>query len=122
MYDLGLYLGPLLVAVMGVGALVVPDRVTEQFDVPTLTIAGRNEVRAVYGGFGIAMAAMLIVASTSMDLRLGVGLTIGVALIGMAVGRLVSAVIDRSLPSRPLMYLVVELVAAGVILYGASGG
>lgn len=122
MYDLGLYLGALLFAVMGVGALVVPDRVTEQFDVPTLTIAGRNEVRAVYGGFGIAMAAMLIVASTSMDLRLGVGLTIGVALIGMAVGRLVSAVIDRSLPSRPLMYLIVELVAAGVILYGASGG
>ena len=122
MYDLGLYLGALLFAVMGVGALVVPDRVTEQFDVPTLTIAGRNEVRAVYGGFGIAMAAMLIVASTSMDLRLGVGLTIGVALIGMAVGRLVSAVIDRSLPSRPLMYLVVELVAAGVILYCASGG
>ncbi len=122
MYDLGLYLGALLFALMGVGALVVPDRVTEQFDVPTLTIAGRNEVRAVYGGFGIAMAAMLIVASTSMDLRLGVGLTIGVALIGMAVGRLVSAVIDRSLPSRPLMYLVVELVAAGVILYGASGG
>ena len=122
MYDLGLYLGALLFAVMGVGALVVPDRVTEQFDVPTLTIAGRNEVRAVYGGFGIAMAAMLIVASTSMDLRLGVGLTIGVALIGMAVGRLVSAVIDRSLPSRPLMYLVVELVAAGLILYGASGG
>ncbi len=122
MYDLGLYLGALLFAVMGVGALVVPDRVTEQFDVPTLTIAGRNEVRAVYGGFGIAMAAMLIVASTSMDLRLGVGLTIGVALLGMAVGRLVSAVIDRSLPSRPLMYLVVELVAAGVILYGASGG
>ena len=103
MYDLGLYLGALLFAVMGVGALVVPDRVTEQFDVPTLTIAGRNEVRAVYGGFGIAMAAMLIVASSSMDLRLGVGLTIGVALIGMAVGRLVSAVIDRSLPSRPLM-------------------
>ena len=122
MYDLGLYLGALLFAVMGVGALVVPDRVTEQFDVPTLTIAGRNEVRAVYGGFGIAMAAMLIVASTSMDLRLGVGLTIGVALIGMAVGRLVSAVIDRSLPSRPLMYLVVELLAAAVILYGASGG
>jgi hypothetical protein len=122
MYDLGLYLGALLFTVMGVGALVVPDRVTQQFDVPPLTIAGRNEVRAVYGGFGIAMAAMLIVASTSADLRLGVGLTIGVALIGMAVGRLVSAVIDRSLPSRPLMYLVVELLAAAVILYGASGG
>ena len=122
MYDLGLYLGAALFAVMGVGALVVPDRVTEQFGIPPLSIAGRNEVRAVYGGFGIAMAAMLIVASTSTDLRLGVCLTIGVALIGMAVGRLVSAVIDRSLPSRPLMYLVVELVAAGVILYGASGG
>lgn len=122
MYDLGLYLGAALFAVMGVGALVVPDRVTEQFGIPPLSIAGRNEVRAVYGGFGIAMAAMLIVASTSTDLRLGVCLTIGVALIGMAVGRLVSAVIDRSLPSRPLMYLVVELLAAAVILYGASGG
>ena len=114
MYDLGLYLGAALFAVMGVGALVVPDRVTEQFGIPPLSIAGRNEVRAVYGGFGIAMAAMLIVASTSTDLRLGVCLTIGVALIGMAVGRLVSAVIDRS--------LVVGLLAAAVILYGASGG
>ena len=122
MYDLGLYLGALLFAAMGLGALVAPDRVTEQFGIPSLTTAGRNEVRAVYGGFGIAMAGMLILASTSPDLRLGVGLTIGVALIGMAVGRLVSAVIDRTLPARPLMYLGVELLVAAVILYGASGG
>lgn len=122
MYDICLYLGAVLFAVMGVGALVVPDRVTDQFGIPPLSVAGRNEVRAVYGGFGLAMAAMLIAASRSADLRPGVGLTIAVALIGMAVGRVVSVTIDRSLPSRPLMYLVVELGAAALILFGSLGG
>lgn len=122
MHDLALYLGACLFAVMGVGALVAPDRITEQFGNPPLSVAGRNEVRAVYGGFGIATAGMLIVATVVAELRVGVAAAIAVALIGMAAGRLVSAVIDRSLPARPLLYLGVEVVAGALIVVGGFGG
>ncbi|TEX51728.1 MAG: hypothetical protein B7C55_04095 [Actinomycetales bacterium mxb001] len=100
---------------MGIGALVRPTVVTRQFGIPALTPEGRSEVRAVYGGFGLAVAAMLVVAVTSPDLRAGIAITVAVALFGMAVGRVVSAVIDRSLSKVVVLYLVIEVVA-GVLL------
>lgn len=102
-------------ALMGIGALVRPTVVTRQFGIPALTPEGRSEVRAVYGGFGLAVAAMLVVAITSPDLRAGIAITVAVALFGMAVGRVVSAVIDRSLSKVVVLYLVIEIVA-GVLL------
>ena len=102
-------------ALMGIGALVRPTVVTRQFGIPALTPEGRSEVRAVYGGFGLAVAAMLVVAVTSPDLRAGIAITVAVALFGMAVGRVVSAVIDRSLSKVVALYLVIEVVA-GVLL------
>ena len=44
-------------ALMGLGALVRPRMVLDQFGVDVGTADGRNEVRAVYGGFGVAVAA-----------------------------------------------------------------
>lgn len=102
-------------ALMGIGALVRPTVVTRQFGIPALTPEGRSEVRAVYGGFGLAVAAMLVVAVTSPDLRAGIAITVAVALFGMAVGRVVSAVIDRSLSKVVVLYLVIEVVV-GVLL------
>ena len=122
MHDLALYLPALLFGVMGVAAIVTPDRVTEQFGIPTLSVAGRNEVRGVYGGFGLAMATMLVVAALTPDLRTGIALAIAAALVGMAIGRVISSIIDRSLPARPLLYLLIELVAAALIGFGALGG
>jgi membrane associated rhomboid family serine protease len=119
MHDLALFVAAALFAVMGVAALLVPDRVTGQFGIPRFSVAGRNEIRGVYGGFGLAMAAMLVVATVIPDLRVGVGLAIAAALAGMALGRVVSAIVDRGLPARPLMYLVIEIVAVSLILFGA---
>lgn len=42
---------------MGIGAHARPRRVTAQFGILELTTAGRNEVRAVDSGFGVAVAA-----------------------------------------------------------------
>lgn len=102
-------------ALMGIGALVRPTVVTRQFGIPALTAEGRSEVRAVYGGFGLAVAGMLVIAITTPDLRAGIAITVAVALFGMAVGRVVSAVIDRSLSKVVVLYLVIEVVA-GVLL------
>lgn len=120
MHDVALLVSPLLFAGMGVVALFAPNRVTEQFGIPPLAIAGRSEVRAVYGGFGQAMASMLVIATQVPGLRTGISLAIAAALVGMAVGRIVSALIDRALPSRPLLYLAIEIGAASLIAFGAS--
>lgn len=102
-------------AAMGVGAMARPDRVTTQFGIPPLTVDGRNEVRAVYGGFGLAMAAMLVGAGMWPALSRGIVLTVAAALGGMAAGRVVSAAIDRRFGRMPMVYFGIEAVAAGVL-------
>jgi hypothetical protein len=104
-------------ACMGLAAIIAPSRVTAQFDIPVLTIAGRNEVRAVYGGFGLAMSGILAFAIFDPGLRPGVCLTIGIALAGMACGRLLSAGLDRALPRWPLVYCVIEAIGAVLLIY-----
>ena len=41
---------------MGLMGLFTPERIQAPFGTTVQTVEGRNEVRAVYGGFGIAMA------------------------------------------------------------------
>ncbi len=77
---------------MGIGAIAKPALVPVQFGILELTPAGRNEVRAVYGGSGLFMALALLVALRQPALRDGILSTVGVALGGMAAGRLVAAV------------------------------
>lgn len=119
--DLPVLAAILAFALMGVGALARPLLVSRQFDISTLTAAGRNEVRAVYGGFGLAMAACLAAALALPDLRVGVCLTVAAALAGMAGGRLISAMMDRTLDRLPAAYLALETVAAILLAYAALG-
>jgi hypothetical protein len=56
---------PILVAVAGftvrgVGAIAKPAFVTANFNILELTPAGRSEVRADYGGFGIFRSVALL--------------------------------------------------------------
>jgi hypothetical protein len=106
-------------AFMGLVAIAAPTRVTGQFDIPALSASGRNEVRAVYGGFGLAMAGMLVAALNAPGLRLGIVLAIAAALAGMAGGRLLSAVMDRRIGRFPLMYMGIEAVGATLLAYAA---
>mgnify|MGYP002785159379 CR=1 FL=1 len=107
-------------AFMGLAAIFAPTRVTEQFDIPSLSAAGRNEVRAVYGGFGLAICAMLITALAMPEMRGGVCLTVAAALGGMAGGRSLSAAMDRTLGGFPALYLGIETIGASMLLYAAS--
>lgn len=103
-------------ALMGIGALVSPTVVTRQFGIPALAADGRSEVRAVYGGFGLAIAGMLVYAVINTDLREGIAITVAIALFGMAAGRLVSAALDRSLSKVAALYLVIEVIGGGLLL------
>src|SRR5690349_1937811 len=103
-------------AVMGVVALARPGFVVGLFVAPAPTRDGRNEVRAVYGGFGRAVAAILVVALRERALRQGVLVCVAAALAGMAAGRVVSFAIDRGAGRMPLLFGAVELALAGMLL------
>ena len=119
LHDLPICLALGLFILMGCGALVAPVLVTRQFGISDLTFAGRNEVRAVYGGFGLALAAMLGLAIWNPDLRAGICLTVSAALAGMAGGRLLSGLVDRRIDPLPAVYLGLEALMAGLLLYAA---
>ncbi len=102
-------------ALMGCGALWQPLWVTRQFGLHDLSRPARNEIRSVYGGFGLLMAAVLLIAFLEADRRPGICLAVAAALGGMALGRLVSWVIDRGIDRGPACYLVLEMAVASAL-------
>ena len=105
-----------LFLLMGLYALVVPARVLSIFGVTVSTVDGRSEVRAVYGGFGVAMSALLFLTARSPAVHDGVLACLGVALLGMAGGRLLGAVVDGRPGVFPWLFCGVEIAMALALL------
>ena len=107
---------------MGIFALGRPAALIRPFGITLPIPESRAEVRAVYGGFGLAISGMLALALTGHPAREGILITVAAALGGMALGRLVSGVIDRPKAFYPnWFYFVVEAVAAVALLWAARG-
>jgi len=109
----------ILMSVLGVAALIRPAAIWAPFGVAPTTPASRSEVRAVYGGFGLAIAAVLVFAaeSATAGVRDGVLLTVTASLFGMAAGRVVSALVEpRTLLAWPGFFLLVELAGGALLL------
>jgi uncharacterized protein DUF4345 len=102
---------------MGVYALAAPAAIIRPFGITLVDATSRSEVRAVYGGFGLAIAGVLVFAVLEQgDLRTGIVITVGAALAGMAFGRLVAAVFgDRTAFYPNWFYFLVEAVAAAAL-------
>jgi Domain of unknown function (DUF4345) len=102
---------------MGIYALAAPAALVRPFGITLGVSASRSEVRAVYGGFGLAIAGVLVFAAIADgDLRRGILITVAAALAGMAFGRIVSAVIDDRTAFYPnWFYCLVEAVAAAAL-------
>ncbi|UBU13786.1 DUF4345 family protein [Nonomuraea gerenzanensis] len=103
---------------MGVFGLVAPAALIRPFRMVADSAEARSEVRAVYGGFGVAAGGVLLVALADVGgMRTGVVITVAVALLGMAFGRLVGRVVERSAGFYPVWcYFWVEVVASGALL------
>jgi uncharacterized membrane protein YeaQ/YmgE (transglycosylase-associated protein family) len=107
---------------MGIFALARPAALIRPFGITLPNPESRAEVRAVYGGFGLAIAGMLALALTGHPARDGILITVAAALGGMAFGRLVSVVIDRPKAFYPnWFYFLVELVGAAGLWWAATG-
>ncbi len=106
---------------MGVFALMRPADMIRPFGIALPDPTARAEVRAVYGGFGLAIAGVLTLAATGHPARDGILITVAAALGGMAFGRLVSGVADRPKAFYPnWFYFLVELVGAAALLWSAQ--
>lgn len=102
---------------MGLYALAAPQALVAPFRIELPTGTARTEVRAVYGGFGIGIAALLGVATTDPAAHGGEVLAVAVALYGMAGGRLIGRLFDRPAAFYPSwLYFWVEAVAASALL------
>jgi hypothetical protein len=102
---------------MGIYALAAPAALVRPFGTTLGGAASRSEIRGVYGGFGLAIAGVLVFAIVEQgDIRTGIVITVGVALAGMAFGRIVSAVVDDRTAFYPnWFYCLVEIIAAAAL-------
>jgi hypothetical protein len=113
-------IGVIAVFFVGMGgyALAAPATLVRPFGITLGESAARSEVRAVYGGFGLAIAAVLTYAAVAEgELRNGILITVAAALAGMAFGRLASTALgDRTGFYPNWFYFLVESVAAVALL------
>ena len=104
---------------MGVVTLVHPGIIGATFG-HTLTVDGRNEVRAVYGGFGVLVGVVIALAPTLPAFRPGIYFAVSIALAGMALGRFASALVERPRAFYPCwFYCGGEILMALVLLEAA---
>jgi uncharacterized membrane protein len=101
---------------MGIAAFMNPRNVlTRYVGISADTADGRNEIQAVYGGFGVAIAVVLMLPIWMPEARTGVLVAVAGSLVGMAGGRVIAALRER--PGRwPLVFFVVESTGAALLL------
>ncbi|HWD82063.1 MAG TPA: DUF4345 domain-containing protein [Kribbella sp.] len=105
---------------MGLYGLVAPGALVRPFGIEVGGANGRGEVRAVYGGFGVAVAALLVVAAFDDRIRRGAVIAVAVALVGMAAGRLVGCLVDRPRGFYPNWFYFGVEVLLGAVLWLAA--
>jgi Na+/glutamate symporter len=121
MLDVLVYVVAAFFAAMGAYALAVPAQVPAIFGVHVDSADGRNEVRAVYGGFGLAVAILLVVATAGAPAaREGILVAIGVATAGMAAGRLAGRAVERPSGFYPVWFWFWTEIAIAAALLGAA--
>lgn len=107
---------------MGLLGLVAPERLIRPFGVSLESATARTEVRAVYGGFGVAVAALLGFAAFDVGgIQRGAAIAVAVALAGMAFGRLVARFAERPERFYPSwLYFWVEIVLAALLVLAVA--
>lgn len=107
---------------MGVVALLVPEQIPAIFGGKAETPASRNEVRAVYGGYGVGISALAAYAqSSSRPEAPGWLQCLGMSMGFMAAGRVTGVLIEREWALWPTWaFVIVEIGLAAALL--AAGG
>jgi hypothetical protein len=108
----------LLFGLMGLAAFIDPRGLLARLELPATTATARNEVQAVYGGFGLAMAGMLLLPHWRPELHTGIGYVVAAALAGMAAGRIIG--LARECANRwAWLFLGIEAAGAAALFAAA---
>ncbi len=111
----------LLFLAMGLFGLAAPTALVAPFGIVLGGAEGRGEVRAVYGGFGVAIAVLLALAAFGVPgLRPGAVVAVAASLLGMAFGRLVARLFERPSGFYPAWFYFWVEVAGGAVLLAAA--
>jgi hypothetical protein len=102
---------------MGVLGLLAPSSIVSQFGILLSNPAARSEVRAVYGGFGLAIGLLLLLGPLLFPfydiLAPGINLCLAVSLLGMAGARGFSILVEKEYTIFPnVFYMSVEICIA----------
>ena len=106
---------------MGIFGLAAPRALVAPFGIALGGADANSEVRAVYGGFGVAVAVLLALAAIGVaGLRPGAVIAIAVALFGMAFGRLMARLFERPSGFYPVwFYFWIETAGGALLLLAA---
>jgi hypothetical protein len=107
-------LGPLACLVLGVAALISPLEFAAQTGLAPIGPLGRSELRAVFGGVFVGLAAACLVLAAPAAYWAAAG-----AFFGGAVAKVLSAALERGVFPSALPGLLVDLVAGGLFVWGA---
>jgi Domain of unknown function (DUF4345) len=116
MTGVGVALAATFYVALGLMAFVRPGNLLVDFGIEVGGPNARNEIRAVYGGLPLAFGGVLLSSLYGGAAASGMQVAVAVATLGMAAGRLVSALIDHRLERYPATFLIVELVIAALIM------
>lgn len=107
--------GPIACLVLGVVALAAPVRFAAQTGLAATGPLGRSELRAVFGGVFIGLAAACLIARAP-----AAHMAAAAAFAGGAAAKVLSAAIERQVFPAALPGLIVDLVAALLFVWGAA--
>jgi hypothetical protein len=110
----GALLGPLACLALGVAALLAPATFGARTGLAATGALGRSELRAVFGGVFIGLAAACLVLAVP-----AVYWAAAAAFAGGAAAKLLSAALERGVLPAALPGLVVDLAAAALFVLGA---
>ena len=102
-----------MLASFGIASLIVPRFVVSKVDIEPVSPTGSAEVRAMYGGLELGLAAFFAYASTQPELVRPALLAQAIALGGVAAGRAVGLIADRP---RKMLYAFGALEAGTAIV------
>jgi len=104
---------------IGFNAFRRPRTLLRSFDLIAQTPAARNEIRGIYGGLTVAFALLILSTLLFRTTALGVLIATAALTLGMPIGRLVSAVIDRGFDVASRFWCVAEIVVGGSLACAA---
>ena len=112
-----LYVFALVNAGIGVAALAVPKRIATAIGYELTNSAAFGEMRAVYGGLFLAFGLVIVVALQRHDASAWL-MPLGLLYVGLASGRIVSAVLDGAV-RYTLIAALVEVLGAALLIYAS---